>query len=437
MTISSSMAAGVSGLNANSQRLASISDNIANSGTYGYKRTMTDFHSMVIDSGSAGKYTAGGVRASTTRLVDESGQIQNTKNSTDIAIKGRGFLPVTTASAAAQGGTLPLSLMTTGSFRPDDSGILTDAAGNVLLGAPANADGTIPAFPRDSAAGLQPVNIYHNQLAVNPTNAMTMHVNLPSGETEAGAANTPQDISLQYIGNLGQTETLRATFTPTPAAGPAASNEWTMTITDSASNGAVVGEYVMRFNTGNDNGGTLASVNSTDTALYDEYEAASGTISVDVAGETIVIDVGTLDSVTGMTQLDTAFSPTNLEKNGSSVGNLIGAEIGPDGIVTATYDSGFTRTIYQVPVIDVANPNGLKAGNAQTYTATLDSGDMFLWDAATGPVGETVGYSREASTTDVATELTDLIQTQRAYSSNAKIIQTVDEMLQETTNLKR
>ena len=47
------------------------------------------------------------------------------------------------------------------------------------------------------------------------------------------------------------------------------------------------------------------------------------------------------------------------------------------------------------------------------------------------------GFSREESSSDVAAELTQLIQTQRAYSSNAKVIQTVDEMLQETTNIKR
>ena len=62
---------------------------------------------------------------------------------------------------------------------------------------------------------------------------------------------------------------------------------------------------------------------------------------------------------------------------------------------------------------------------------------MFLWDAGTGPTGGIEGFAREQSTTDIANELTQLIQTQRAYSSNAKIIQTVDEMLQETTNLKR
>ena len=75
--------------------------------------------------------------------------------------------------------------------------------------------------------------------------------------------------------------------------------------------------------------------------------------------------------------------------------------------------------------------------SAQTYMTTLDSGAYYLWDAGTGPTGEVVGFAREGSTAEVAGELTNMIQTQRAYSSNAKVIQTVDEMLQETTNIKR
>ena len=81
--------------------------------------------------------------------------------------------------------------------------------------------------------------------------------------------------------------------------------------------------------------------------------------------------------------------------------------------------------------------NGLIAMDNQTYKVSPDSGPFYLWDAGDGPTGQVVGYAREASNTDVAAELTDLIQTQRAYSSNAKVIQTVDEMLQETTNIKR
>ncbi len=107
------------------------------------------------------------------------------------------------------------------------------------------------------------------------------------------------------------------------------------------------------------------------------------------------------------------------------MGNLTSVEVDPNGYVHAVYDVGFTRTIYQIPLVDVPNPNGLIALSNQTYQVSPDSGSLFLWDAGDGPVGAVSGYSREESATDVATELTQLIQTQRAYSSNAKVIQTV------------
>ena len=96
MTISSALNAGVAGLNANATRLATISDNIANSATYGYKRASTDFESMVItEAPGAGSYSAGGVRATTSRLINERGALVSTANALDIAIAGRGMLPVT------------------------------------------------------------------------------------------------------------------------------------------------------------------------------------------------------------------------------------------------------------------------------------------------------------------------------------------------------
>ena len=68
---------------------------------------------------------------------------------------------------------------------------------------------------------------------------------------------------------------------------------------------------------------------------------------------------------------------------------------------------------------------------------SLESGSYFLWDAGDGPTGDIVSHALEESSTDVAEELTKMIQTQRSYTSNAKVIQTVDEMLQETTNIIR
>ncbi|WP_199178525.1 flagellar hook protein FlgE [Acidimangrovimonas sediminis] len=436
MTISSSLNAGVAGLNANSARLASIADNISNSGTYGYKRVETEFESMVITNASgSGTYSAGGVRASSARLIDQHGALVSTSHPLDIAISGRGMLPVTPSVSlgAATGGDQPMMMTTTGSFRTDSEGVLKTESGLVLLGWPADADGTIPTFPRDTVAGLEPVVINANQTAGDPTTKMQLGVNLPATETEAGGAGDSLPLSVEYFGNLGTSETLDITFTPTvPATG--SSNTWTMTIADSAQDGAVVGEYTLTFDDTRGDGGTLASVTAVSGGAYN---ATDGTLDLTVAGGPLTLTIGKIGDTNGLTQLSDSFAPTNITKDGSPVGNLTAVEIDENGYITATYDTGFTRRIYQIPLVDVPNPNGLYVKNNQTYQVSPDSGSFFLWDAGDGPTGAVVGYAREGSTTDVAGELTNLIQTQRAYSSNAKVIQTVDEMLQETTNIKR
>ncbi len=441
MTISSSLSAGVAGLNANATKLATISDNIANSSTFGYKTATADFESMVIGgiAGGAGTYSAGGVRTTTQRLIDEHGPLISTSNPLDIAIAGNGMLPVTQeVYLGTASGDRPMMMTTTGSFRTDADGVLKTETGLVLLGWPADADGTIGTFPRDTANGLEPIVINSNQSAGDPTTQMNLGgVNLPAVDTEAGSTGTALPLSVEYFGNLGTSESLDITFTPTvPATG--SSNEWTMVITDSASGGATIGgEYVLTFDDTRANGGTLASVTVTSGGAYDP---ATGELALTVAGGPLDVTIGRIGGDTnGLTQLSDSFAPpTQITKDGSPVGNLTAVEIDEDGLVTATYDTGFTRTIYQVPLVDVPNPNGLLSLSNQSYQVSVQSGSFFLWDAGgDGPTGEVIGFAREGSTTDVAGELTNLIQTQRAYSSNAKVIQTVDEMLQETTNIKR
>ena len=432
MTISSSLIAGVAGLNVNASRLATISDNIANSSTYGYKRAVADFHSLVLNT-STGSYSAGGVRVSTHREIDASGPLITTSNPTDIAVSGRGMLPVTSATAIGAGGTPPLMLATTGSFRPDNTGLLRSESGLVLMGWPANTDGTIPTFPRDTMDGLVPVTIDLNQFAGDPTTAITMGANLPATATEAGGSGDSHELSIEYFGNLGTSESLDVSFTPIiPATGQ--SNSWTMTITDSASGGAVVGEFTIAFDDTRDAGGTIASVTPVSGGTYD---ATSGDIALSVAGGDLSLNIGKPGQSSGLTQLSDVFQPVAISKDGSPVGNLAAVEIDANGYVHAIYDAGFTRRIFQVPLVDVPNQNGLISLDNQAYQVSPDSGPFLLWDAGDGPTGSILGFAREESATDVAGELTQLIQTQRAYSSNAKIIQTVDEMLQETTNIKR
>ncbi|WP_417258498.1 flagellar hook protein FlgE [Celeribacter sp.] len=430
MTISSSLNAGVAGLNANATRLATISDNIANSGTYGYKRANTEFESFVIGSNAgAGVYSAGGVRAFTSRLVEEQGALISTSNATDIAVSGRGMLPVTTeVSLDTQSGDQPMMMTTTGSFHTDANGVLKTDSGLVLLGWPADADGTIPTFPRDTMAGMEPVVINANQTAGDPTTKMNLGVNLPAED-----ASDPLPLSVEYFGNLGTSESLDIVFTP-----QAAANTWVVNIADSAQGGATIGEYTVVFDNSRGAGGTLSSVTPTiNNPASAVYNSSNGTLSLTVAGGPIEATIGKIGDTNGLTQLSDSFSPIQITKDGSPVGNLTSVDVDENGYMTATYDTGFTRRIYQIPLVDVPNPNGLISLNNQTYQVSPDSGSFFLWDAGDGPTGAIAGYAREGSTTDVAGELTDLIQTQRAYSSNAKVIQTVDEMLQETTNIKR
>jgi len=436
MTISSSLNAGVSGLTANANQLSAISDNIANSATYGYKRAQTDFSAIVVHGGGGSYYTAGGVRTSSMRLIDERGPLIATSNPMDIAIDGPGFLAVTT-TAAVNGGTgaYPVSLVTTGSFEPNAEGVLTTQSGQVLMGWPADVNGDIPTYARDSMASLVPVTINSNEYVANPTSQMTLGVNLPATSTQDGADGAPFSLSAEYFGNLGTSESLNYTFTPTvPAVGGAATNTWTMTITDSASGNAVVGEYTLTFDSSQATGGTLASVTTVSGAVYD---SATGTIPLTVGGGAIDLNIGIPGQSGAMTQLSDTFAPVSITKNGSPVATMTSVEIDENGMLHGVYDQGFTKILYQIPVVDVPNPNGLVSLSNQAYQLSAESGPFYLWNAGEGPTGSTVGYSREESSVDVATELTQLITTQRAYSSNAKVIQTVDEMLQETTNLKR
>ncbi|QDL94741.1 flagellar hook-basal body complex protein (plasmid) [Paroceanicella profunda] len=429
MTISSSLNAGVTGLFANASRLATISDNIANSATYGYKRAGTDFSSLVLTE-SAGSYTAGGVRAQSYREVSGKSTLVGTTNSTDIAVSGVGMLPVSTISAIGAGVlNPPLLLTTTGSFRADEQGYLTTASGLVLMGWAASTDGSIPSNSRDSASGLEPIRIASGYSA-RETSEIELGVNLPATAAQdavtAGTAGDTLELPIEYYDTLGASQTLTTTFTPTGAA----DNEWTVEFSDT---GGVLDTITVTFDDTAGMGGALLSV----TPLTN-YDITTGKLSLTLSsGNALTVDIGAPGDTDNLTQLAAEFAPVGIFKDGAPAGTLTDVEIDQNGFLNAIYDTGFTRTIYQVPLVSVPNTNGLKAESNQTFSVTKESGQFYLWDAGAGPTGEVNGYALEESATDIAAELTQMIQTQRAYSSNAKVIQTVDEMLQETTNLKR
>lgn len=436
MTLSSSLNAGVAGLNVNSSKLGTIADNIANSQTNGYKRVDAEFSNLVL-SESAGTYAAGGVRVTSFRQVDARGSLESTNNATDIAIGGRGFLPVTPlASTDNIDEDFPLQLVTTGSFRPDEDGFLRTPTGLTLMGWPASVDGTIAEFPRDSASGLEPVRILASQLAGSPTTEIALNVNLPAEGSQFDASGTTLPFSIEYFDNVGASQTLTMNFTPTiPATG--SSNEWTVTITDSLTDTASnpVAEFVVQFDDSRASGGKILSVTSVDPV--GGYDALTGEFTFDVAGGPMALQIGLInDPAGGLTQLAAEFQPA-VSKNGAPVASLNTVNVDENGLLTATFEGGFVRTLYQIPLADFPNINGLRALDNQAFEPSSDSGALFLYDAGDGPTGAVIGFALEQSSAEIAAELTALIETQRAYSSNATVIQTVDEMLQETTNIKR
>jgi flagellar hook protein FlgE len=219
-----------------------------------------------------------------------------------------------------------------------------------------------------------------------------------------------------------------------PATG--SSNSWTMSLNDSATAAAAnpIAEFSIAFDDSRGSGGALLSVTAIAGGSYDPL---TGEVAVTVNGGPMSLEIGMPGSSTRLTQLSAEFAPTSVTKNGSPVGTMTSVEVDNNGYVNAIYDTGFIRRIFQIPIVDVPNLNGMKAENNQAFSVTEASGSIYLWNAGDGPTGGLISYALQESTADIAGELTDLIETQRAYSSNAKVIQTVDEMLQETTNIKR
>lgn len=436
MSLGSSLNAGVLGLQANAARLAMISENIANNNTAGYKRAEIDFSTIVLSDDQPGSFTAGGVTSSVRRSINEKGLVEATGNSTDISIKGGGFIPV--AKSNTPDNLNPARdeyrLATTGSFRPDVDGNLVTNGGHYLLGFRVDQNGAAlnPAIARNSFESLEVVNIGASGFTASPTTTIEFAGNLPAQDTDAAASGDPRILPVEYFDELGNSQTLTLTFTPSiPATGFSAN--WQFTVTDSA-NAAVVGDFDIQFNQSGTAAGTIDAVTAT-TGLYDP---ATGKLSVTVAGgNDIAIDIGRPDTGDGLVQFSGEFAPLRISKDGASFGNILRVEIGDDGMVNAIFDNGQTRPIYQILVADVINPNGMQLTDGNVFRLTQESGGLFLFNAGNGPVGSTAGYSLENSTVDIAQELTALIETQRSYSSSARIITTVDEMLQETTNLKR
>lgn len=152
-------------------------------------------------------------------------------------------------------------------------------------------------------------------------------------------------------------------------------------------------------------------------------------------GTTISLNAGNIGTSDGLTSLAGDFNTNYINQDGAKYGSYAGVSVNENGVVTALFDNGETRPIAILPLATFANPNGMDALTGNAWLETDSSGQALLKQAGTNGAGEVSGNSLEQSTVDLATEFSNMIVTQRAYSAATKIITTADEMLDELTRM--
>ena len=406
MSLFNTMRTSVSGMAAQSNALSAISDNIANASTVGYKDASAQFETMLANKGTA-DYESGGVQTDIRYGITTQGTLESTTSATDLAISGNGFFVVSDSSG--QGSYLTRA----GSFVPDSTGTLVNAAGYQLMAYPVNADGT-------TGSTLTSVNIDNQTLQSAASTSGTLTANLPSTATAVAAASLPSTnsanatytdkSSITVYDNLGKANVLDIYLTKT------GDNTWEAAAYQQSAaspsggfpySSAAVGNANLTFD------GTTGAISSTPS-----------TLSVVVPnGGTVPIDMS------ATTQLASAFAVTTATANGNAPSKLDHVKIGTDGTLTEVYASGYQKEAYKIPLATVESPTNLTSLSGNVYQVSATSGAMTLSAATTNGAGSIASDTLEQSTVDLASELTNMISAQRSYEANSKVLQSASDLL--------
>lgn len=433
MGLYTAMNAGVSGLAAHSTAMAGVADNISNVNTVGYKGVRTEFRTMVTDGALKNSYSAGGVLAAPQALVSRQGLIQASGGTTDLAVDGAGFFVVRDGSA--NGGDFALTRA--GAFKPDKQGYLRNTSGFTLQGWRLDATG---GFTNTGALGaLEPIRLTDLTGTARPTTKLSIRANLAAsgpvhsgayaaGDMATGAATPHFSRGFDVYDAQGSAHRITAAFLKTGPNTWAAEVHATPPSDVSAANGLLASGTV-RFNPD----GSLDRAGS-DPALF---AALTPGWTNGAGAEPITLALGENGGLTGLTQFGDESGLLSSDVDGGVFGEVAAVEVGDDGRVSAVFEDGTVRAVFQLPLATVPNPDGLTRLSGNAYELSDRSGALTINAPSTFGAGAISAGALEASTVDLAAEFTDMIRFQRAYSASSKIITTVDDMLQEVSNLKR
>lgn len=448
MSLFAALYSGVSGLGAYSSAMGMISDNITNVNTVGYKETEARFSTLVTEARSASTYSPGGVQAIPQSLISRQGLLQSSTSPTDLSIDGSGFFAV--SPKPVPGGTAGVSFTRAGSFTPDADGFLRNTAGLYLMGYKLDALGNPP--QNKSTANLVPITI----TSLTGTAQATTQINPLRGNLQSSMPISAQEAT--YAPGVAATNMASGTVTPDftrdiqvidslgtshnltiSALKSSVPNQWHVEISSSSATsiGPLVNGQVATGTLSFNQDGSLnlaATSPALTSAMNINWTTAGGSAA---APSAITINWGTNGQANGFTQFDTPSTLLSSSTDGARFGNVNGVSIAKDGIVTALFDNGLNKKVYELPVAIFQNPDGLVRRQGNSYDLSDSSGSYQFQAGGAGGAGNVAPSTLEASTVDLAKQFTDLITTQRAFSASTKILTTVDEMLQELNSIKR
>ncbi len=460
------------GLAAQQAAIGNISQNVANSQTIGYKGVGTSFQELVTNS-SQNYNSPGGVVASPVYQNNIAGTLASSQTATNLAISGNGFFAVaqpTSTGTTAAPNTNATFYTRRGDFQLDQNDYLVNGAGDYLMGYQVD-----PASNTVNTSSLKPIQVSNLVNAPVATSTVTLAANLPSG-TAAGTSISPTTVSV--YDPLGVAHTMSIQFAPavTAAVPPVAiPNQWTASISTPGLQGTeaqgTAGNYVLNLTFANGSNvttlpdgslafpaGALQSVTdgtpasaTNSVANPTPYgtgaamtipsaaaQAVSGTAAkvtipfTDANGvvQNISLNFGTFGGSSGLTQYSgTSVAVQSLTANGAAQGTFSNISIDNNGYVSLNYTNGNSLKYFQVPVAQFNASQNLQALSGETYAQTSTSGQAQLSVSGANGAGTITASSLEQSNVDIATQFTNLIVAQEAYTANTKVVSTANQLI--------
>jgi len=414
--MATSFSTALSALSAHATAIDVIGNNLANLNTPGFKASVVSFHDLVTQSLGAGlgeTQVGFGVGTPVTLRQFSQGAIQSSGGPLDGAVQGDGFFVLRSASGAqlyTRGGHLQV----------DTDGNLITATGQKVQGW-TQSNGVL-----NFNAPISDITVPVGSLkAPIVTTAFSVDLNLNAAAT-IGPPPDQYTTSIEVYDSLGISHVISVTFTKTATA-----NQW---------------DYGLSF---------------PDADLAAPGTPTTGTITFDSAGKLIsplATDPAPVLTATGlkdgaadmaitwsmfnglnprMTQFAQPSAASALAQNGSAPANLVRVGLADGGQILAQYSNGQQVVVGQIAMATVRNPESLIAVGDSNFQLSARTALPAIGIPETGGRGSILGGKVEASTVDIAREFTNLIVYQRGYQANTRLVTTVDELSQETINLKR